>query len=86
MSAKACKKLVCIGTDGAASNIAASGLKGVVERRLGWVFWMWCLAHRLELVVKDTLRVHASIRLMRCVSDCSTCTRNLPKSVERLRK
>ena len=21
-----------------------------------WIFWMWCLAHRLELAVKDTLK------------------------------
>ena len=40
VSAEECKKLVGVGTDGAASNIAASGLKGLVERCLGWVFWM----------------------------------------------
>ena len=39
-SAKECKKLVGVGTDGAASNIAASGLKGLVEGRLGWFFWV----------------------------------------------
>ena len=55
VSAEACKKLVGVGTDGAASNIAAAGLKGQVEGRLSWVFWMWCLAHRLELAVKDAL-------------------------------
>lgn len=56
MSAGECKKLVGVGTDGAASNIAASGLKGLVEGHLGYVFWMWCLAHRLELAVKDALK------------------------------
>ena len=39
-SAEECKKLVGVGTDGAASNIAASGLKGLVEGRLGWFFWV----------------------------------------------
>ena len=51
-----CQKLVGVGTDGAAANIAASGLKGLVEGRLGWVFWMWCMAHRLELAIKDALK------------------------------
>ena len=50
-----CKKLVGIGTDGASANIAASGLKGLVETKLDWIFWMWCLAHRLELAIKDAL-------------------------------
>ena len=50
------KKLVILATDGASANIAASGLKGLVERQLSWIFWMWCLAHRLELAIKDALK------------------------------
>ena len=57
MSAEQCKKLVGIGTDGASANVAVRGLKGLVEERLSWVFWMWCLAHRLELAIKDALKV-----------------------------
>ena len=30
-------------------------MKGLVEKELLWVFWMWCLAHRLELPIKDAL-------------------------------
>lgn len=56
VSAKHCNKLVGIGTDGASTNIAANGLKGLVEECLPWMFWMWCLAHRLELAVKDALK------------------------------
>ena len=48
-----CKMLVGIGTDGAS---AAAGLKGLVEGELQWVFWMWCLAHRQELALKDALK------------------------------
>ena len=44
-----CKKLVGIGTDGAAAHIAARGLKGLIEQECEWIFWMLCLAHRLEL-------------------------------------
>ena len=43
-----CTRLVGIGTDGASANIASGGLKGLVEAKLPWMFWMWCLAHRLE--------------------------------------
>lgn len=45
MSAEKCQKFVGVGTIGAESNIAASGLKSLVEGRLGWNFWMWCPAH-----------------------------------------
>lgn len=38
-------KLVGIATDGASANIAKGGLRGLVEAKLSWVFWMWCLAH-----------------------------------------
>ena len=51
----ACAKLVGIGTDGAASNIANAGLKGIMENKINWLFWMWCLAHRLELAIKNAL-------------------------------
>ena len=56
MTKEACSKLVGIATDGAAANVAGNGLKGLVERELEWIFWMWCLAHRLELALKDALR------------------------------
>ena len=50
------KKLVGIGTDGASTNIVSAGLKGLVENKLPWIYWMWCLAHRLELAIKDALK------------------------------
>ena len=51
-----CKLLVGIGTDGASANIAAAGLKGLVEKEIPWVYWSWCLAHCVELAVKDALK------------------------------
>ena len=51
-----CIKLVGIGTDGASNNIAARGLKGLVEEKLDWIYWMWCVAHHLELSNKDALK------------------------------
>ena len=52
-----CIKLVGIGTDGASNNLAARRLKGLVEEKLDWIYWMWCVAHRLELSTKDPLKV-----------------------------
>lgn len=51
-----CSKLIDMGTDGASANIAGRGLKGLMERKLPWLYWMWCIAHRLELAVKDALK------------------------------
>ena len=56
MDSENCKKLVGIGSDGASANIAEGGLKGLVESQCEWIFWMLCLAHRLELAVKDALK------------------------------
>ena len=56
ISAENCKRLIGIGTDGASANIAAAGLKGLVEKEIPWIFWMWCLAHRVELALKDALK------------------------------
>ena len=53
LSASECHRLVGIGTDGASANIASKGLKGLIEKSLPWIFWMWCLAH---LAIKDALK------------------------------
>ena len=53
---EACSRLIGIATDGAAVNIACGGLKGLVEKHVPWIYWMWCLAHRLELAIKDPLK------------------------------
>ena len=51
-----CKMLVGIGTDGASANIAGGGMKGLVEKQIPWLYWSWCLAHRVQLAIKDALR------------------------------
>ncbi len=56
LTADQCKLLVGIGTDGASANIAGRGLKGLVEKEIPWLYWSWCLAHRVELAVKDALK------------------------------
>ena len=51
-----CTKLIRVGTDGASVNVARKGLKGLIEKRLPLVYWSWCLAHKVELAVKDALK------------------------------
>ena len=47
--------LVGGGTDGAAVNVSEhSGMKGIMQRALPWLFWAWCYAHRLEFACKDS--------------------------------
>ena len=56
ISEEQCTKLVGIGTDGAAANIAGAGWKGLVEKKLPCIFWMWCMAHMFELAVKNAFK------------------------------
>ena len=55
VDANYCHRLVGIATDGASANIVGHGLKGLVEQKLPWIFGMWCLAHQMELAIKDAL-------------------------------
>ena len=50
------KKLISFGYDGASANIAAGGLKRYLEKDVPWILMFWCLAHRLELALKDALK------------------------------
>ena len=49
-------KLVGFGCDGANVNIAAGGLRGYLTEGVPWIVVFWCLAHRLELALKDSLK------------------------------
>ena len=48
-------KLVGFGCDGTSVNMGANGLRGHLEESVPWVIVFWCLAHRLELALKDAL-------------------------------
>ena len=49
-------RLVGLGCDGANVNMGLHGLRGYIEESVPWVVTIWCLAHRLELALKDELR------------------------------
>ncbi len=50
-------KLIGMGCDGASVNLGStSGLKGLLTEAMPWIVVFWCLAHRLELALKDALK------------------------------
>jgi hypothetical protein len=49
-------KMIGFGCDGANVNIAQGGLKGLLQKEQPWIFVFWCLAHRLELSLKDATK------------------------------
>ena len=49
-------KMIGFGCDGVSANIAEGGLRGILTREVPWIFMFWCLAHRLNLSVKDALQ------------------------------
>ena len=50
------EKLVGFGCDGANVNIGDEGLRGKLEVDRPWLVTTWCVAHRLELALKDSLK------------------------------
>ena len=50
-----------LGCDGASVNMGANGLRGLLEQAVPWVICFWCLVHRLQLALKDSLKLFSSI-------------------------
>ena len=48
-------KLVGLGCDGTNANVVAGGLRGFLQEVVPSAVVFWCLAHRLELTLKDAL-------------------------------
>ena len=48
--------LIGFGCDGTSVNIAGNGLRGFLEQSYPWIVTFWCLAHCLELSIKDALK------------------------------
>ena len=49
-------RMIEFGCDGTNANIAAGGLRDHLTHEMPWIFVFWCLAHRLELAIKDALK------------------------------
>ena len=49
-------KLIGFGCGGTSVNIAERGLKMYLQDGAPWIEVFWCLAHRLELALKDALK------------------------------
>lgn len=50
------KKLVGLGADGATINRGTKGVVAILQRDVLWLVYVWCVAHRLELSLKDALK------------------------------
>ena len=50
------KRMIGLGCDGCSANMGERGLRGLLQRSLPWAVVFWCLAHRLELSLKDALK------------------------------
>lgn len=50
------EKLIGFGCDGANVNMGDQGLKGQLKATRPWLITVWCLAHRLELSLKDAFK------------------------------
>ena len=50
------QKIIGLGCDGCSANMGERGLRGLLQQSLPWVVVFWCLAHRLELSLKDALK------------------------------
>lgn len=65
-------KLIGFGCDGTNANIGKhSGLKAHLKEAVPWVVVFWCLAHRLELSLKDASR---ALSLPQSMSFSFKCT------------
>ena len=50
-------KLVGLGADGATVNRGdKQGVKALLQEEMPWLVFVWCMAHRLELALKESLR------------------------------
>lgn len=51
------RKLIGFASDGAMVNRGdKDGVISILQRKLPWVVYLWCVAHRLELALKDALQ------------------------------
>ena len=79
-------KLIGVGCDGANVNMGTTGgLKGLITATMPWVVVFWCLAHRLELALRDALKQTFLCKWMTCYLEHIICMRNPPKNVLNLK-
>ena len=80
------KKMIGLGCDGCSANMGERGLRGLLQLRLPWVVVFWCLPHRLEVSLKDALKIPFSVKLISFSSRVILCMKRAEKSVEGSKK
>ena len=65
-------RMIRLGCDGTNANIGSGGgLKSYLQEDIPWVIVTWCLAHRLELSIKDALKDTFLKKLMSFFCRCT---------------
>jgi len=64
------KQKIGLGCDSTSANLGSGGLRGHFERDVPWIIVYWCLAHRLELSIKDVLKAtfFATVNYCKCTT------------------
>ena len=74
-------KMIGFGCDGASANIAEGGLREILTREVLLIFKFWCLAHHLELSVKDALQSAFFVTIDDVLCICTTYTTSPQRNV-----
>ena len=80
-------KMIGLGCDGASSNLGSGcGLKGNIQKDIPWIIVSWCLAHRLELSIKDALNASFFKRIDELLLQIYYVYENSPKKCVELKE
>ena len=80
-------KMIGLGCDGASSNLRSGcGLKGNIQKDIPWIIVSWCLAHRLELSIKDALNASFFKRIDELLLQIYYVYENSPKKCVELKE
>ena len=80
-------KMIGLGCDGASSNLGSGcDLKGNIQKDIPWIIVSWCLAHRLELSIKDALNASFFKRIDELLLQIYYVYENSPKKCVELKE
>lgn len=81
------KKLVGLGADGATVNRGTKeGVVAILQRDVPWLVYVWCVAHRLELSLKDALKGSCFTEVDEMLLRLYYLYENSPKKLRQLRE
>jgi hypothetical protein len=79
-------KLVGFGPDGASVNSGdKNGVKALLQEKSPWLIFQWCVAHRLELALKDALQPTFFKQVEKMLTRLYSLYRKSPKKLHELK-